>query len=46
MFNNSKEKMQILKRAGCEYSFYEYEETDIIIPIVNVCEQPREVVKD
>lgn len=42
MFNNSKEKNHILKRAGCEYRFYEYEETDIVIPIVNVCEQPRE----
>lgn len=37
-----KRKNQILKRAGCEYRFYEYEETDIVIPIVNVCEQPRE----
>ncbi|CAC5416500.1 unnamed protein product [Mytilus coruscus] len=40
------QKIQILKRAGCENGFYKYEVTDTYIPVAYVCEQPREVVND
>ncbi|XP_052075503.1 uncharacterized protein LOC127712959 [Mytilus californianus] len=40
------QKIQILKRAGCENGFYKYEITDTYIPVAYVCEQPREVVND